>query len=234
MPRPESGGREQLLGADGSAEGCCDFKAKALQSKRAAGVLAIVLVAGAAVAIFLSTGSSGKSSVEPEVPETPDDPDHGLERFHCVGPDGKQICNKTMLTGGATFETSDCNNSCTTAQSLTPGWATASRLEDFPCMGGTCSGTGICCADVKGGGPCCPDPKGVCCPAGCCPEGHSCCQENHCCPHGTTCCPEGGCCPAGTTCAGGNKCKRMDDEGTRTEIETVLMLQHSGADPVAP
>ena len=234
MPRPESGGGEQLLGADtgSAAGGCCDGKAKALQSKRVAGVLAIVLVAGAAVAIFLN-GSSGNTSVEPDVPETPDEPDHGLERFHCAGPDGQQTCNKTMLTGGVTFETSNCNNSCATAQSLTPGWATASRLEDYPCMGGTCSGTGICCADVKGGGPCCPDPKGVCCPAGCCPEGHSCCQENHCCPHGTTCCPEGGCCPAAyPTCAGGNKCKKMDDEGT--EIEMVLMLQHSGSDPVSP
>jgi hypothetical protein len=233
---PRAGESEQPLLEESGAG--CGAKAKALcTSKSGLGLLAVAVVGAAAVGVVMSVDFGGKKDPGdqvPEEPETPDNPDHGLEYFHCDGEPGNQTCSRTWFKtepGHITYKNKDCNNSCTAAAAVAaaPVAAAPEWVGDFPCMGGTCSGTGICCS-ASSLGPCCPDPAGVCCPAGCCPAGHSCCQTDHCCPAGTTCCPEGGCCPAGTTCAGGNTCKRMEDDGSVVQIEKVFAQQSGGAD----
>ena len=239
---PRSGDGEEGLLAPQPSERCGP---KAKKTSLAAVAVATIVVA-AVVFIEFVDHSDDTTAETPEVPETPDDPDGGLERFQCENsePPGTQICRGTKLTGAGTFLTNDCGGTCNTSTSSQPALVDVkSLLHDFPCMGGTCSGSGICCDKVSAG-PCCPDPNGVCCPAGCCPAGHSCCGENHCtpagsvccddgksCPAGTTCCAGGGCCPAAAPkCLGGNKCGH--ESGSFLDAVVATVVPQAGAPPL--
>ena len=239
---PRSGDAEEGLLAPAQPSERCGPKAK--KTSLAAVAVATIVVAAVVFIEFVdhSDSTPAETPEVPEVPDTPDDPDTGLERFHCEAAGGGQICKGTQLTGAGTFLANDCNNTCTSQPQPAPVDA-KSLLHDFPCMGGTCSGSGICC-DKSSAGPCCPDPNGVCCPAGCCPAGHSCCGENHCAPAGSTCCDDGyclagttccaggGCCPAAAPkCMGGNKCGREGSEDSEDSLDAIF-VQHVGVPPL--
>jgi len=54
------------------------------------------------------------------------------------------------------------------------------EVKDYPCDGGTCSGSGTCCSGHAA--PCCPITSGTCCS-----------DRDACCPAGTSCLPGSGC-----------------------------------------
>ena len=59
--------------------------------------------------------------------------------------------------------------------------ATKTVVGDFPCGGGTCSGTGTCCDSVSPDMPCCPAEGASCCSGGtCCPADHPVCDGIYC------------------------------------------------------
>merc|ERR1719335_1812100 len=58
-------------------------------------------------------------------------------------------------------------------------YAFAFQVDDFPCGGGVCPGTGTCCAPDPA--PCCPSEGATCCGDGtCCPPDHPVCDGVYC------------------------------------------------------